>query len=102
MRSRGVDSPGGLNDSTGFTFSEPLLPETRPMSEAHVPDTTVPSEDTTGRSFVERLTGVLRLEAAAYEDVGRLWVRSERGEMVPVSSSCCASWRRAGCCRCRR
>lgn len=41
------------------------------MSEAHVPDTTAPSEAApSGRSFVERLTGALRLDAAAYEDIG--------------------------------
>ncbi|RIL00297.1 MAG: hypothetical protein DCC71_18720 [Proteobacteria bacterium] len=41
------------------------------MSEAHVPETTAPSEAApAGRSFVERVTGVLRLDSAAYEDVG--------------------------------
>lgn len=39
------------------------------MSEAGVPNTATSSAPPAGRSFVDRLMGVLRLDAAAYEDI---------------------------------
>ena len=40
------------------------------MSEAGVPNPVTSTEAKTGLSFVERVLGVLRLDGAAYEDIG--------------------------------
>lgn len=40
------------------------------MSEAGVPDPTQASDPSAGRSFVERVVGVLRLDGAAYDEIG--------------------------------
>lgn len=40
------------------------------MSEAGIPETASSSAPAPGRSFVERLTGVLRLDTSAYDEAG--------------------------------